>query len=465
MGGAAVAFPYIAGNLHAQDNAKDAKFDETPVRLGFIGTGLMGGGNMEGFINGLKQKVVAYCDVDSGDYGFGNARKYAGADAEAFIDYRVMFEKMKGKMDAVVISTPDHNHFAVAMSAIKHGYDLYLEKPLCFSIWQCRELARAAKAAGVKTQMGNFVHSGDGVRTVKEWIAAGLIGEVKEVVMWTCRPLKGVNQRPGGFTSWPAPDPIPANFDWDKWQNISTPTVSFTKRVVPLNWRRFWKFGSGSLGDIGCHILDVPMTALDLANPYRVDSRQRGGTDISIPLQDNVNFHFSTSSQGKPITLKWYSGFVRPDKSGNFEAGYDKSFLPPLPEEYLKSGRGYEQLPDDGQFIIGTEGVLFSPAMHLMGAPIVLPKSKTADAKKIAKTLPRVRNNDHRLNFVDAVRGNVAQCASNFDEAAKLTEVVILGNMSLRTNSVIEWNPETMLCKNNPAANALIKPAMREGWY
>ena len=156
---------------------------------------------------------------------------------------------------------------------------------------------------------------------------------------------------------------------------------------------------------------------------------------------------------------------MRPDKSGNFEAGYDKSFLPPLPEEYLKSGRGYEQLPDDGQFIVGTEGVLFSPAMHLMGAPIVLPKSKTADAKKIAKTLPRVRNNDHRLNFVDAVRGNVAQCASNFDEAAKLTEVVILGNMSLRTNSVIEWNPETMLCKNNPAANALIKPAMREGWY
>lgn len=159
---------------------------------------------------------------------------------------------MKGKMDAVVISTPDHNHFAVAMSAIKHGYDLYLEKPLCFSIWQCRELARAAKAAGVKTQMGNFVHSGDGVRTVKEWIAAGLIGEVKEVVMWTCRPLKGVNQRPGGFTSWPTPDPIPANFDWDKWQNISTPTVSFTKRVVPLNWRRFWKFGSGSLGESDC---------------------------------------------------------------------------------------------------------------------------------------------------------------------------------------------------------------------
>ena len=134
MGGAAVAFPYIAGNLYAQDNAKDAKFDETPVRLGFVGTGLMGGGNMEGFINALKQKVVAYCDVDSGEYGFGNARKYAGSDAEAFIDYRVMFEKMKGKMDAVVISTPDHNHFAVAMSAIKQGYDLYLEKPLCFSI-------------------------------------------------------------------------------------------------------------------------------------------------------------------------------------------------------------------------------------------------------------------------------------------------------------------------------------------
>lgn len=463
FGGAAVAFPHIAKNLSAQDAAKDSKFDETPVRLGFVGTGLMGGDNMKAFKR-LGQRLVAYCDVDAGDYGFGNAKKYADAGAESFTDYREMFGKMKGKMDAVVISTPDHNHFAVAMSAVKHGYSIYLEKPLCYSIWQCRELAKAAKAAGVKTQMGNFVHSGDGIRTAKEWIDAGLIGTVKEVVLWTCRPLVGVNQRPGGFTSWPKPDPIPPNFDWDKWQNIATPTVTFTKRVVPLNWRRFWKFGTGSLGDIGCHMLDVPIEALGLKFPSRIESRQRGGTDISVPLQDNVNYYFDTSSSGSPVVLKWHSGFVRP-KNGKFEDGYDESFLPPLPEEYVKTGRGYDQLPNDGQFIIGTEGVLFAPAMHLMGHPVILPKSKSEAAKAVAKKIARVRNNDHRLNFLDAVRGNIPEATSNFGAAAPLAEVVLLGNMSLRTGSKIEWDPKNMVCAGNPAANALVKPAMREGWY
>ena len=132
FGGAAVAFPHIAKNLSAQDAAKDSKFDETPVRLGFVGTGLMGGDNMKVFKR-LGQRLVAYCDVDAGDYGFGNARKHADDGAEAFTDYREMFGKMKGKMDAVVISTPDHNHFAVAMSAVKHGYNIYLEKP--YSRW------------------------------------------------------------------------------------------------------------------------------------------------------------------------------------------------------------------------------------------------------------------------------------------------------------------------------------------
>lgn len=460
VGGAAVAFPYISNSLNAQERQK---FDETPVRLGFVGTGLMGGDNMKSF-KSLKQKLVAYCDVDAGDYGFGNAKKYADPDAASFVDYREMFDKMKGKMDAVVISTPDHNHFAVAMCAIKHGYDIYLEKPLCYSIWQCRELAKAAKAAGVKTQMGNFVHSGDGIRTAKEWIDAGLIGTVKEVIMWTCRPLVGVNERPGSYKSWPKPDPIPPNFDWDKWQNIATPTTTFTKRVVPLNWRRFWKFGTGSLGDIGCHMLDVPIECLGLGSPSRVESRQRGGTEISVPLQDNVNYYFDTSASGKPVTLRWFSGFVQP-KNGKYEKDYDKSFLPPLPDEYLKTGRGYEQLPYDGQFIVGTEGVLFSPKMHLIGAPVILPKSKAADAKAIAKKLPRVRHNDHRLNFLDAVRGNVESSCSNFDVAAVLTESVLLGNMSLRTNSKIVWDAEKLACADNPAANALVKPAMREGWF
>ena len=196
-----------------------------------------------------------------------NARKYVDKDAQGFVDYREMFDKLAGKLDAVVISTPDHSHFAAAMCALKHGIPIYLEKPMCHNIRQIRELTKFAEEKGLATQMGNMVHSGDGIRYTKEWIASGLIGKVRKVIMWTTRPVGGCNRPTMAYKSWPS-EPVPPTLDWDKWLNVAD-WGPFSSEIVPLNWRRVYKYGTGALGDIGTHILDVPMFALDLDYPTK----------------------------------------------------------------------------------------------------------------------------------------------------------------------------------------------------
>ena len=172
-----MAFAEAANKAEAKNKKERelAPYEKDPVRLGFIGCGLMGGQNMRRALQ-LGQKITAVCDVDTGAYGFGNAKKYA-PDAETFVDYREMLDKIKGKVDALVISTPDHSHFSIAMSSLNHGFPIYLEKPMCHTIYQIRELTKLSKQKALTTQMGNMVHSGDGIRRTKELIAAGAIGK------------------------------------------------------------------------------------------------------------------------------------------------------------------------------------------------------------------------------------------------------------------------------------------------
>lgn len=462
---ATFAAPYLSFGASPNEKPKAPEpYEKDPIRIGFVGCGLMGGANMK-ILKGLNQKLAAYCDVDTGSYGFGNAKKYADPDAKAFVDYREMFDKMKGKLDAIVISTPDHGHFAPAMSALKHGFPIYLEKPLCHNIRQIRELTKFAEEKGLATQMGNMVHSGEGLRITKEWIAAGLIGKVREVIIWTTRPVGGCNRPTMAYKEWPS-EPVPPTLDWDKWLNVAEPGP-FSSEIVPLNWRRVYKYGTGALGDIGTHIIDVPMFALDLDYPSRISSRQTGGTEISVPRQDHITYYFDNSNQGEKVKIHWYSGFLKPDKNGEWPKGFDKSFLFPLPKEFAKTGRSYKDLSTaDGMFIIGDEGVLYSPKMHLMGKPIVLPKSKMEMAKKIPATLPRVKYGDHRLNFVEAVRGDIKKSTSNFSDIAKLTEVVLLGNLTLRTGEDVVWDAKAMKAIDGSSKmNSFIDAPMRSGWY
>ncbi len=454
----------IANTTNPQNPPKEIpEHEKNPLRLAFIGTGLMGGQNMRILLQNLKQHCVAVCDVDT-QYGKKNQLKYA-PNAQVFIDYREMFEKLDGKIDGVVISTPDNSHFSIAMTALKYKVPAYVEKPLCYSIGQTRMLTEQAAKVGVATQMGNFVHSAAGIDYVREWVDAGAIGEVKEVLAWTCRPIIGCNQTPKGWDYWPKPDPIPPTLDWDKWLNI-TEYCNYYDAIVPLNWRRFFKFGSGSLGDIGCHILDVPITAFDLPAPTSVKVRQRGGTSICVPLQDEVQYYFPTSKFNKPLKITWYSGVMKPDEFGNFPAGYDKSFLPPLPKEFTDTKRTYRHLSNDGMFIIGTEGVIYSPVMHLRGKPVLLPKEREEQLKTILdERTKKYKTTDHRLNFVEGIKGNVKKCNSDFSVAGPLTETVQLGNVALQLNKDIVWDCKNMKCKGEPKADLYINPPMRKGWY
>lgn len=435
------------------------------LKLGIVGSGLMGSENMRRFIS-KGQTFAAVCDVDKA-YGIPKGKSLAEKNAPVFTDYREMFSQMEGKLDGIIIATPDHSHFAAAMCAIKHGFNVYLEKPMCHTLGQIRALRDFARTKNVVTQMGNQVHSGNGIRIAKEWIAAGVIGNVREVVMWTCRPFKGCNRPSMGYKQWPS-EKVPETLDWDKWLNVAE-YGPYSSEVVPLNWRRVYKYGSGSLGDIGAHIIDVPYTALGLDMPSLITSRQRGGTEISVPLQDEVIYNFDTSNQGQKVKLKWYSGFVKPDKNGTWDSykNYDLSFLPKLPKEYTDTGRSYKDLStEDGMFIIGDEGVLYSPTMHLFGKPVVLPKKRTKFAMSVPESEPRIRYNDHHINFIDAIAGKVKKAASDFDTAAKLTEIVQLGNLTLRANENIVWDSKNMVCKGGSAKiNSFINPPMRKGWY
>jgi len=431
--------------------------DKNPIRIGFIGCNNRGRVNIESFLN-AGQKAAAFCDVDSSDRLKAVVGLFA-KNPNIYKDYRLMLEKEHKNIDAVCISTPDVSHFAAAMCALSYGLPVYVEKPLCHSIGQLRALRKLALEKGATTQMGNQSHSKDGIQICKEWIGGGLIGKVREVSIWTDRPIVGM--RCYGLEEWPAPEPAPQTLDWDLWQNVAE-TAPYRPLIAPGAWRSWWKYGSGSLGDIGCHMLDIPYYALGLKYPSKVATRQNNKSQICTAMQDAVDYYFEESAQGVPVKISWHSGVVAPSKR---PAGYDLNFMPKLPKEYLDTGRTHDHLPDNGQFFIGDEGAIFVPTMHLGGAPVLLPKSKWLEVKNnLPPPQTRYEGGNHYLNFARAVRRE-EKSSSDFEYGGRLTELVQLGNLSLRTRSQIIWDFESVSCRDNTAANAIVNEPMRKGWY
>lgn len=452
----------LAPRMFAQENKEEVTPEDNALRMAFIGVGGMGGWDTHCFHTFQRQKVVAVCDVNKNTLK-GAGEKYK---AQTFTDYREMFDKMEGKIDAVLIAIPDVSHFGAAMCAAKHKVPMYLEKPMCHTIWQIRELYKTVKANNVIAQMGNQSHSTEGIRYCKEWIEAGLIGKVREVILWTDRPLgTGVANFPNNVREYPPSAPVPDFIDWDLWQNVAEPQDYFEDGLVFGRWRGWWKYGSGSLGDIGCHMLDIPVYALGLGYPDRIKSTARGSTPISVPSQERVDYYFKKSNQGVPVKVSWFSGFKYADKDGNYPKDYDKSLLPTLPKEWTKLGRGHRELSDNGQFLIGDKGVIYCNNMHMGGRPALLPRDLWESVKdNLPRTEPRIYNNDHHRNFIQAVRGE-ADLSSPFDYAHVLTEVVQLGNLASRTASDIVWDAKNLVCKGNPKATKLVNTPMRKGWF
>ena len=420
--------------------------NETP-NLAFIGIGGRGSKNIGKFKE--LGNIVAFADVNEASRTV-KAMRTDFPEVPFFKDYRKMFDKMHKDFDAVVISTPDHSHHAAAMWAIAAGKALYVEKPLSHSIGESREMKSAANKAGVISQMGNQSYSNDGIRVCKEWIDAGLIGNVEEVILWTDRLTPGQIAVSNG--QWPAEESIPDGLDWNLWLNVVMKT-DFSSKILN-NWRGWWRFGSGALGDIGCHMMGIPSYALDLSIRDKVTAMHRGGTGLRCPLQSKIVYEFNNPGQAKPLRMTWSDGFRREGGKQKMYEGFDKKYLPDIPEMF--PDKDHNVLSDNGQFIVGDEGLIYIPAMHLGKAPILLPQEKWEDVKNNLPEQKLERVDPHWMNFIQAVKGEIPQASSHFGVAADLTEIVSLGNLALRTGDPILWDAKKMECKGNPEATKLV---------
>lgn len=398
----------------------------TLIHASFGASG-MAGSDIRSLTGSSKNiRLVAVAEVDQSRLA---EVKKSHPEIRVYSDYRVLLEKEK-ELTSVNVSTPDHMHGPIAMSAMNRGLHVYCQKPLTQTIHESRKLAEAAAAKKLVTQMGIQIHSAAKHKQVVAAIQSGIIGKVKEVHSWSGKQWGDTNPRPD------RKDPIPAGFDWDLWLGVAAdrPFIG-DKYYHPGNWRKRLDFGTGTFGDMGCHILDPVFGSLQLTNPLSVMSELPGPNADSWSLDVKVRYIFpGTKQTTDTVALTWYNGNVRP------------------PEEVLKH-LGSNKLVGQGSIYIGTHGVLYS--QYDGSSNIVLPE---------AKKLPEVTSDNHYLQFIEAVRGNT-QTSAPFSYAGPLTEMVLLGCLATRLPKVdLKWDTSSLSIANNKDANTFVRREFRKGW-
>ena len=408
----------VAGPFLARGRSLNEKLD-----VGMIGLGGKSPDNLKGM---STENVVALCDVD------GHALDKAAAQypkARTYRDFRKMFEQ-KG-LDAVVVTTPDHIHAVASLTAMKLGKHVYCEKPLTHSIDEARRMKATAREYKVATQMGNSGHSSEAIREVVEWVRARVLGEVREVHCWSDRPIW-----PQGVTRPTDTPPVPTHLDWDLWLGPA-PARPYHPAYHPFKWRGWWDFGTGALGDMGCHIIDAAFWGLDLGAPSAVEAESSGVNEETAPKWSIVRYEFPARGERPALRFAWYDGGKRPAP--------DLTELPPE-----------RPLRDNGSLFIGDKGkLLFERGNPLRLTPT--PKDFQAPPKVIPRSV------GHYAEWIAACKGG-APPGSNFDYAGPLTEMVLLGNVALRMGRKIEWDAETLQVRQAPEAARFIRREYRQGW-
>jgi predicted dehydrogenase len=424
MAAGAIAFPFVS--------SRNVLGANTRLNVAAIGAGGKGAVDI-GYC--AAENVVALCDVDQNNAA-GTYKKFP--QAKQFKDFRLMLEQAGSSIDAVTISTPDHTHFHAAAMAMKLKKHVYLQKPLTHTVWEARKLMELARATGVVTQMGNQGHSQSDSRRLVELIRAGVLGDVSEVHIWTDRPIW-----PQGMQRPPS-KPVPAHLDWDLWLGPA-PYRPFHDGCVPFSWRAYWDFGTGALGDMGCHNMDLAFFSLRLRDPSAVEAASSGLNPETAPAWSIITYEFPQLGSRKPVKLVWYDGGKKPN--------------PSLARK--------TELPGNGCIMIGSKDTLYVPAYW--GAGSFLSGAKTEDFKNVAETLPRhpsgAADNDaaQHLEWIAACKGE-GKALSNFDYAGPMTEAVLLGNVALRAGTRIEWDSIRMKVTNSRDANRFIRTEYRKGW-
>ncbi len=425
---AAGAAPLVLPGRLWGDTASSRK-----LNLAFVGVGGRGGANLSGCAD---ENIVALCDVDSERAG-GNFNRYP--DARRFTDYRVMLEEMGDSIDGVVICTPDHTHFPIAMASMQAGKHVLVEKPLTQTIWEARTLQRAAHHYGVITQMANQGHASEHIRLGKEWFQAGWLGDVTRVEAWNGGPSLRYFGDPKSDP--PEEAPIPASLNWDLWLGPRAERP-FSRAYHPETWRGWWDFGNGPLGDWVAHTVDLPFWALELTAPISVYA-EVGESDLRnyIPPWSEVLWEFPARGDMPPVTLRWQDGGRRPE--------------PPA---------GEDSVGGSGMYMVGTEATLRTGGRPTDGLRI-------SEAEKFAElrqnqpepTFPRVQ--DLWREWIDAIKGDGPTPGSNFDYAAPLTQMALIGTIAQRVpGKKLLWDEENGRFTNSDEANAMLKVPARDGW-
>ncbi len=355
-------------------------------------------------------------------------------DCGVFADFRIMLERADRDIDAVVVATPNHTHAVASLAAIRAGKGVYCEKPLTHSIYEARLLARTAREAGVATQMGNQGHSSADIRRAVEWIRGGAVGQAREVHAWRGGPNRPMpSERPRETP------PLPDGLDWDLWIGPAK-ARPFHPAYTPLMFHYWWDFGSGTLGNFGCHTLDTAVWALDLTHPILVEASSTALSPETTPVAATYHYVFATSGERPPLHLFWYDGGLRPPRPAFLEDD--------------------EDLPDEGgSLIMGDKGALLSGVWS--GSPRLLPEARMEQYQGTAPSLPRSRG--HHRDWIEACKGG-PPASANFDYAARLTEIVLLGSVALRTGKTLHWNGPAMKATNLPEADPQIRGHFRSGW-
>jgi predicted dehydrogenase len=410
-----------------------------------------------------SQNLMAIVDADEAKLAkvlaWAQGKGFDPARIQTFTDYRTMFAKLGKQMDAVFIATPNHQHALPAMLAMQLGKGVYCEKPLSHTIAEARQLAALAASCKVATQMGNQGHCEEGYRRLCEYVWAGTVGKITETHSWTNRSNGGIGPRP-------ASQPAPAGLNWESWLGPA-PQREYHPDLHPHEWHGWHDFGNGSLGNMGCHVLDGVYWSLKLEHPTRIEAEQVfGGSPERYPTGTRIRWDFPARGELPAVKVFWYDGRLGVGDTGDANKASPKGTrgqpnLPPLLLE-LKQKYPEEKFEDNGTLYVGEKGILYTGTYG--GNMRLVPRRQMLETPEPPKTI--ARSSGSFGDFLRACKEGTHQTNAGFDYSARLTEFTLLGNLAQLAGQgrPVEWDGPNMKVTNLPELNQRVKQEYRKGW-
>ena len=428
---------WVTGSVEAAAS----KSPNEQIQVGCIGVGGKGQSDVQNMSK--LGEIYAMCDVDSTTLE-GQVKAYKVE--HSFSDFREMLDKMGSKIDAVTVSIPDHNHAVAAAKAMKMGKHVYCQKPLTHSIWEARRLGEIAKETGVATQMGNQYTAFNPMRKAAHQIKDGQLGNVKEVHIWTNRPIwpQGEKRAPG--------KPVPSTLNWEAWIGPA-PFRPYADGYHPFKWRGWWDFGTGALGDMACHTCNLPFMALNMRDPVSVEAECPEHDGDSYPPRSKIKFQFPKLGDREAFTMYWYDGGNLPDNA---------LFKSVTLTTKTDDGKDVPPPCASGVLIIGDKAKMYAAGDYAeRGVQII-----DADGKEVeGKDVDYPKSPGHEKEWFNAMRNPKKQAMSNFPNySGPLTETILLGNLAVYKRGKVEWDPVSLKPLNDASLAKIVHPKYRDGY-